>query len=127
MPVNIHVCRSCRSIHVTNLIYILNCLFICQNNNRGGYNVGDKTNKKATKTTEQYNMVSSRIEDMIFAVKAVAMSGTIIDGMIFAVKAIAMSVSRIEGMIIAVKAIAMSDTIIDGPYDLCSQSNCNVS
>lgn len=31
--------------------------FFSQNNNRGGYNVGDKTNKAATSAKDQYNMV----------------------------------------------------------------------
>ena len=31
--------------------------FFSQNNNRGGYNVGDKTNKAATGAKDQYNMV----------------------------------------------------------------------
>ncbi|KAJ7333540.1 hypothetical protein OS493_017077 [Desmophyllum pertusum] len=33
-----------------------NRLFDSQNNNRGGYNVGDKTNKAATSAKDQYNM-----------------------------------------------------------------------
>lgn len=31
--------------------------FLSQNNNRGGYNVGDKTNKAATTAKDQYKMV----------------------------------------------------------------------
>lgn len=35
--------------------------FFSQNNNRGGYNVGDKTNKAATSAKDQYNMVQLKI------------------------------------------------------------------
>ena len=31
--------------------------FLLQNNNRGGYNVGDRTNKAANNPKDQYNMV----------------------------------------------------------------------
>ena len=34
-------------------------LFFSQNNNRGGYNVGDKTDKASTSAKDQYNMVTS--------------------------------------------------------------------
>lgn len=35
--------------------------FFSQNNNRGGYNVGDKTNKAATSAKDQYTMVQLKI------------------------------------------------------------------
>lgn len=35
--------------------------FALQNNNRGGYNVGDKTNKPASKAADQFNMVQNMI------------------------------------------------------------------
>lgn len=41
------------------LAVYLQYFFFSQNNNRGGYNVGDKTDKAATSAKDQYNMVTS--------------------------------------------------------------------